>query len=114
MISERQLQTFEARIANLEAIVDGSQEQTRDATAYIVGIVTRFLHEKGLIDERALRDYVKAFEGDASDREDYMGDLARRLGNMIDFHGRHPTDLNLPDAARLSGHRPDQEIQPGV
>lgn len=113
MTSERQLHVLEARIANLEAIVDGSETQTRDATVYIVGIVTRFFHEQGLIDERALRDYIRTFEGDKSDREDYMGDLVRRLGDMIDFHDRHPADFGLPGVQPIE-HRPDQAAQPTV
>ncbi|MBE7200857.1 MAG: hypothetical protein INR70_24065 [Parafilimonas terrae] len=93
---EARLKRLEDKLAILEATVDGSEEQTREATVYVVGIVTRFLHEKGLIDERALMDYVKSFEGDPSDREDYMGQVARRLGAMIDFHERYPGDFDLP------------------
>lgn len=88
--------------------------RTRDATVYIVGIVTRFLHEKGLIDERALRDYVRTFEGDTSGIEDYMGGLVRRLGNMIDFHDRYPTNFVLADWVRSSGARSDHAAQPSA
>ena len=95
MISEERLQELESKIAHLEAVIDGSEAQTREATAYVVSIFARFLHEKGLIDERALRDYVATFEGEASDDEDYMGDLVRLVGDMIDFQRRHPNALDL-------------------
>lgn len=102
MVSERRLQELENKIAHLEAVVDGSEAQTRQATAYVVSIFARFLHEKGLIDQKALRDYVATFEGDASDDEDYMGDLVRLVGDMIDFHRRHPAALD-PSGHGLSG-----------
>lgn len=114
MTLERQLQTLEARIAHLEAVVDGSEEQTRDATAYIVGIVARFLHDKRLIDEHALRDYVRTFEGDASDREDYMGDLVRRLGHMIDFHHKYPAEFDLSGGDPPGANRSDPMARAGA
>jgi hypothetical protein len=64
---------------------------------YVVGIVTRFLHEKGLIDERALMTYVQSFEGDSSDGDDYMGHMAGRLSAMIRFHERNPADFDLSE-----------------
>ena len=100
---EERLKRLEDKFAMLEAIVDGSEEQTREATAYVVGIVTRFLHEKGLIDESVLMNYINSFEGDSSDREDYMGQMVRRLGAMIDFHERYPGDFYPPASGKARG-----------
>lgn len=99
MIPEQRLRSLEAKFSLLAAVVDGSEEQTRQATVYLVGLVPKFLHEKGLIDEEALRNYVKSFEGDASDREDYMGDLVRRFESMIAFHESHPRQFDLAGGA---------------
>lgn len=101
MSSEHRLRALEAKITYLEAIIDGSEAQTRDATVYLVGIVTRFLHEKGLIDEDALKDYVATFEGDATDREDYLGDLVRQFGFALGFHERYPHDFRLAGSVSL-------------
>lgn len=97
MSLERKLQDLESKVTYLEAIIDGSEAQTRDATVYLVGIVTRFLHEKDLIDERALKDYVRTFEGHPADRDDYLGDLVRQFGFALGFHERHPQDFALAD-----------------
>lgn len=103
MISERRIEELETKIAHLEAIIDGSEAQTRDAAVYLGGIITRFLHEKGLIDERSLRDYVRKFEGDVSDTDDYMGDLVRRFGHMIDYHERYASDFELTGSTATGG-----------
>lgn len=107
MSSRHTLQALEARISDLEAILDGSEAQTRDATVYLVGIVTRFLHEKGLIDEGALKDYVRTFEGDATDRDDYLGDFVRQFGSMLGFHQRYPRDFLLAGSGSAGG--PDMD-----
>lgn len=98
MDTERRLQQLEDQVAYLGAIVDGGQEQSREATAYVVGIVTRYLHEKGLIDGAALRRYVSTFGGEESDTDDYMGDLVRRFGAMLDFQEHYPSEFQVPPA----------------
>lgn len=95
MTMGQRLQDLEAKLAKLESVVDGSEEQTREAVVYLVGLITRFLHEKGLIRETALRDYLRAFEGRASDGDDHMGELVYRFGGMIDFHERYSRDFDL-------------------
>ena len=98
MDTQDRLKRLEDRLVHLEAIVDGSEAQTREATTYVISIVARYLHEKGLIDGVALRNYVSTFDGEESDREDYMGELVRQLGSMLDFQERHPTEFQLTPA----------------
>lgn len=108
MTVEQRLRHLEAKLSDLEAVVDGSEEQTRKAAIYLVGLVTRFLHEKRLIDEAALREYLRSFEGRAVDDDDYMGELVFRFGGMLDLHQRYPEDFDL------SGRRSEGDIQHAV
>ena len=98
MNSEGRIKRLEDNVLRLQAIIDGSEMQTREAVAYLLSLVTRFLHEKQLVDGSALRRYVTTFEGDASDVDDYMGDLVRQFRSMLDFQENHPKDFANAEA----------------
>lgn len=98
MTLERQVEMLAARIEYLQAIVDGSEAQTREAVGYLVGIVTRYLHEDGVIDHDRLRRYASTFEGDATDREDYLGQVVRLFGATLDYQAQNGGAFALADA----------------
>jgi hypothetical protein len=100
MISQQRLDRLEARIVLLEATLDGSESQTREATVHLVGLVTRFLHGKGLIDEKALRKYLTEFEGESEMSDNHMSQMVRQFSSMLDFHERYPVDFE-PDLSDL-------------
>lgn len=101
-MTDRRLRLLEDRIDRLEAIVDGGDAQVREATAYVLGLVTRYLHEAGLIDGVALRRYVGAFAENGSDADNHVDGLVRHLVSMLEYHERHPSDFTLPGVPRAS------------
>lgn len=100
MTLERQVEMLAIRIEYLQAIVDGSEAQTREAVGYIVGIVARYLHEQRVIDHGSLRRYVSAFEPDANDRDDYLGQVVRLFGATLDYQNQNPGEFSLADAGQ--------------
>ncbi|MBB2964990.1 hypothetical protein [Methylobacterium sp. R2-1] len=96
----RRIEAVESRLGRAEESVDGLEEQVRDATAQLTGLLAHFLQEAGLVDGSALRRYLARFAGDDKGREDPVGALVTRVLSILDFQRRHAEDYASGDMIR--------------
>ena len=92
MSLDKRIRAIEDQLTYLQAIIDGSEAQAREATTYIISLLTQHLHEIGVIDAQALQAYLARFGGNTSDSEDHMGEYVRIFADMVGFHQRYPED----------------------
>lgn len=96
----RRIEAVEARLERAEEAVNGLEEQVRDATAQLTGLLAQFLQDAGLVDGVALRRYLARFAGDDAGREDPVGALVTRVVSILDFQRRHAKDYASEDMVR--------------
>ena len=88
---EDRLRRLEDRTHELQAIIDGSEFFTREATVHLVGTLVIFLEEKGVLDHAGFRELLAGSVESAYEDEDDTGKLMWALRSWLQHMGGQQT-----------------------